>query len=68
MAGTGVGALSIRQAAADLDVDARTVRRLIEAGDLTAFRVGRVWRISAAELDSFVRAQTARAGDGRQAR
>lgn len=37
--------MSVSEAAAFLRVDARTVRRMCERGELPAFHVGRQWRI-----------------------
>jgi len=43
--------ISIREAAARLSVDARTLRREVERGRLPALRVGRVVRVAIADLD-----------------
>lgn len=48
--------MSVADAAAELDVDARQVRNLIASGALSAQRVGRAWAIDAAS----VRARSAR--------
>jgi len=46
--------LSVEEVAARLSVAPVTVRRLFTSGDLTAHRIGRVWRIDPAELDAFL--------------
>jgi excisionase family DNA binding protein len=50
------GALSIKEAAVVLDVHEMTVRRLIKAGKLAAFRVGRIIRIRRGSLAEYSRA------------
>ncbi len=40
-----------------LRINARTLYRLIHAGELPAVRVGRQWRIKRRDLDRFVAAQ-----------
>ena len=47
--------LTIKQAAEHLQVSSKTIRRWIDTGDLIAHRFGRQWRISAADLQSFIR-------------
>ena len=47
--------LTIEQAAEHLQVSSKTVRRWIDTGDLIAHRFGRQWRISAADLQTFIR-------------
>ena len=47
--------LTIPQTATILQVSEKTVRRWIETGDLVAHRFGRQWRISQADLDTFIR-------------
>ena len=39
--------LDVAEAAAQLDVDARQVRRLLAGGDLAGQRIGRVWIVDA---------------------
>jgi excisionase family DNA binding protein len=46
-------AVSIDVAAELLDVSGKTVRRLVKAGTLRAFRVGRLWRIRRDELRRY---------------
>lgn len=46
--------LSIREVVATLGVCERTVRRLIERGDLPSHRVGRSVRLSTADLRAYV--------------
>ena len=46
--------LSVREVAADLGICEKTVRQLIKAGDILAYRFGkRAFRISREELASF---------------
>lgn len=62
--GSPVGPLlTVAEVAETLRVSNMTVYRLIKAGDLTAIRVGKNYRIRAADLDAylaggFVEAQT----------
>ena len=46
---------SIAEVAEHLDVNARTIRRWIDNGDMVAHRFGRQLRISRADLEAFVR-------------
>jgi excisionase family DNA binding protein len=46
--------LSVRAVASKLSVSEKTVRRLIESGQLPAVRVGGQVRIDPAELEAFV--------------
>lgn len=52
--------LTVAECAALLRVDRKTVRRLIERGDLPALRVGRVLRIDPADLRVLAYAPHAR--------
>jgi excisionase family DNA binding protein len=42
--------LTIAEAAEWLSVDHKTVRRMVERGEIPALRVGRVWRIEPEEI------------------
>lgn len=46
--------LSIAQIAAYLGVSTKTVRRWIQARQLTAIRTGRQWRVTHDDLSSFL--------------
>lgn len=46
---------SVKDIAAQLRVSTKTVRRWIDAGDLSVHRVGRLLRISDADLTTFTR-------------
>lgn len=46
--------LTIAQAARQLAVNARTVRRLLDRGDLPSVRIGRAVRIASASLSAYV--------------
>jgi excisionase family DNA binding protein len=50
-------AISVQRAAQLLSVHEDTVVRLIRCGKLTAFKVGRVWRIHREDLIAFHRAR-----------
>ena len=47
--------LTIREVAEYLRVDPKTVRRLIEDGELAAHKIGRQWRISESDLKKYLR-------------
>lgn len=47
--------LTVADVAAQLQVSQKTVRRAIERGDLAIHRIGRQIRISATDLDIYVR-------------
>lgn len=46
--------LSTAEAANRLGINTRTLYRFIDAGELTAYKFGRVIRVKATDLDSFV--------------
>lgn len=48
--------LSTAEAADRLGITSRTLYRLIDAGKLPAYRIGRVIRLQEAEVDAFVQA------------
>jgi excisionase family DNA binding protein len=50
---TSAEALSPSQFGARMGMSRATVRRLIESGELRAFKVGTHWRISAVEADRY---------------
>lgn len=50
-------AMNLSQVAERLDVSRRTIERLINAGSLRAFRIGRRRLVAAEELQAFVRRQ-----------
>lgn len=47
-------ALTLAAAARRLSVDVRTVRRLINRGELRATKIGRVWRIRESEVERLL--------------
>jgi len=49
--------LTINAAAEALSVSARTVRRLLDRGDLSTIRIGRTVRVSAADMADYVARQ-----------
>jgi len=50
----GEGWLSTQSAAHRLGVSPRTLYRFIDQGDLPAYRMGRVIRLRASEVDAFI--------------
>lgn len=52
--------LSIQGVAAFLNLSTKTVRRLIDRGELSAFKLGSQWRIHPRDLDDFLFAQRQR--------
>ncbi len=55
--------LSVQNAASELEVTTRTIYRFINDGKLTAYRIGRVYRIRRADLDAFLVGATLQPGD-----
>ena len=50
-----------------LQVNLRTVYRLIKAGKIPAIRVGRQWRFRKRDIDAWLESQRPRTGSGRPA-
>lgn len=48
--------LSTQAAARRLGITTRTLYRFVDLGDLTAYRMGRVIRLKATDVDSFIEA------------
>lgn len=46
--------LTIADVAQRLRVSTKTIRRLIGSGELPAFKVGRLWRVSERDLQRFL--------------
>ena len=46
--------LSTKAVAAELGVTSRTVAKWIRDGELTAVRLGRIWRVRREALDDFI--------------
>ncbi len=46
---------TVEEVAKRLKVNVRVVRRLIDKGELTAFKVGKEYRIRASALENFVK-------------
>lgn len=59
--------LTTDEVLAYLQVNLRTVYRLIKAGKLPAVRVGRQWRFRKGDLDAWLESQRARTGHSAQA-
>lgn len=51
--------LTLDEVAANLKVGKRTVYRLAAARKIPAFKVGGTWRFSSADLDGWIRQQSA---------
>ena len=49
--------LTIEQVAEQLTISTRTVRRLMDTGDLKAFRIGKRWRFTQSEIDFYIQRQ-----------
>lgn len=50
---------TVEQVADMLQVSVATVRKLIDRGELKAFRVGNQWRVKKEDLDDYIRRQYA---------
>ena len=46
----GERAISVQRLAEQLNVSVRTARRMIQAGELRAHRIGRLWRVFEVDL------------------
>jgi len=46
--------LTIREVAGYCQVDEKTIRRWIEAGNMPAFKLGRQWRVAEKDLRRFL--------------
>lgn len=57
--------LTMREAAARLNISARTVWAMIQDGRLRAIRIGRAVRIAPAELERYILDATEGADDGK---
>lgn len=62
--GPGAEYLSVREVARKLSVGDDTVRRWIVEQGLPAIRIGKLYRIDARELDSWLRARRIVEGEG----
>lgn len=54
MADTLDQAMTVRDVAGYLNVDEKTVYRLVKRGDLPGFKVAGAWRFKRADLDSWI--------------
>ena len=59
---TRIRFMTVGEVAAALRVSSMTVYRLINAGDLPAVRIGRSFRVAAADLDRYLAERHTRAG------
>ena len=55
--------MSVQAAARELEVTTRTIYRFINDGKLTAYRIGRVYRIRCSDLAAFLSDATLQPGD-----
>ena len=55
---------TIEEVAKVLQVNQRTVNRLLERGELRGVKVGRLWRIPEAALDAYLRGERPESGRG----
>lgn len=55
--------LSTKEAASRLGLTTRTVYRLIDDGQIPAYKFGRVIRLQASEVDTFINAARIQPGD-----
>jgi excisionase family DNA binding protein len=57
--------LDVKEVAKILKVSTRTVIRLAERGELTAFKVGDLWRFRRSDVDDYIQQQIQRRQKGR---
>ncbi|MGE0542429.1 MAG: helix-turn-helix domain-containing protein [Dehalococcoidia bacterium] len=50
-------AYTIEEVAEVLQVNPRTINRMLDRGELKGFKVGRLWRISQEALDAYMRGE-----------
>lgn len=51
---SAVGALTVQQVSERLNMNPRTVQRWLAAGRLPGVRIGRRWRVRAADIDALL--------------
>ena len=56
--------LEVKEVARILKVSTRTVIRLAERGELTAFKIGDLWRFRRSDVDDYIRQQIQRRQQG----
>lgn len=54
MASENIEWLSTQEASRRLGITTRTLYRFVDQGDLTAYRMGRVIRLKATDVDAFI--------------
>lgn len=59
------GVLTLAEVAAYLKVTERTIYRLAGAKKIPAFKVGGVWRFSRADIDGWIKAQSASSAESK---
>jgi excisionase family DNA binding protein len=62
MSDAPVGFLTVAEVAVQLRVSTMTVYRLIHSGELAATRIGKSYRLRAADVDEFLAARYTQAG------
>ncbi len=50
-------AMTVRDVAEYLNVDPKTVYRMVNRGDLPGFKVGGIWRFQRADIDQWIAKQ-----------
>jgi excisionase family DNA binding protein len=50
--------VTLEEAAARLSVSTRTMRRILEAGEIQTFKAGRVLRLSEVDLEKYITSNT----------
>lgn len=56
--------MTVRDVAEYLNVDAKTVYRIVKRGDLPGFKVGGTWRFKKSDIDEWVEKQKQEARNG----
>lgn len=64
----GSPAITVREVAAYLNVDEKTVYRLAKRGDLPGFKVAGTWRFKKGDIDAWIERQKAASAPKRAGR
>jgi excisionase family DNA binding protein len=57
--------LTPEDVAGELGINKMTVYRLLDAGAITAYRFGRLYRVRPADLDAYIRSSRVQSGAGK---
>ena len=60
--------LAIKEVAEDLKTSEKTVRRLLQRGDLPGFKLGSTWRFRRSDIEEWAERKVQEASDARLAR